>query len=627
MTNTIKLLIFTLFFTILTAVAPSAYAQSPTTVSSPSSACSTMVWMCPETTDLDKGQIGSHRLKLEASSGLPTTNKNNGLPVDIHIVCGISTDNGDLFTSGNAATDKKLCIGEGTLDKLKAAPYEYKISYSTANPYHSPDGKINTIVHPVTNNVESHSCFLVWELPPDVVDSDGGSANEASGEQNSLKYATFITQGAPAACQSFRADPFGRIFNASTLKPVPNATVSLFDFDSKQLYTLPGVTNPVTTREDGLFNFNIEPGTTFLQSNLTNAALTSVHANSSKAYSNLYTYGSPIVETLQKAEQRDIPVSNGSAPVLKLMDYSNLQFGDETRIEGKASWPLTLVELKQGEQTLMSMDADKFGAFSFMLGNSLIDPTQKITIKLTEVDLTKDTSTPSAGAKTAEKQINPIPRYLEGYAYNKAGQKVPFATVQIKLEMSDQVYYETTADAEAYYSVSPRFLPILPYYIVVIPARVATGGGTTGTGGSQITIPEYAKQNSDYHRQAGINIMAGTRNGAKVDPAAVVSNASSMKSGSNTGGTGGYDSTLPGNRNTSELGKNQGGILQSLQNRRQAGTMMIFILIVLFILIAGGLIVYLKKRGGSNDGMMEPQTSSNKDNVMDDHIDDNDGMI
>lgn len=624
MTNSIKLLIFTLFFTVLAGVTPSAQAQSPTTVSSPSSACSTMVWMCPETTDLDAGQIGPHRLKLEAASGLPTTNKNNGLPVDIHIVCGISTDNGDLFTSGNAETDKKLCIGEGTLAKLKAAPYEYKVTYSTSNPYHSPDGKINTVVHPVTNNVESHSCFLVWELPPDVVDSNGGSTNEASGEQNSLKYATFITQGAPAACQSFRADPFGRTFNASTLKPVPGATVSLFDFDSKQLYTLPGVTNPVTTREDGLFNFNIEPGTTYLQSNLTNAPLTSVHLNASKAYSNLYTYGTPIVETLEKAEQRDIPVSNGNAPILKLMDYSNLQFGDQTRIEGKASWPLTLVELKQGDQTLMSMNADKFGVFSFMLNNSLIDPTQKITVKLTEVDLTRDEATPSAGAKTVEKQINPIPRYLDGYAYNKAGQKVPFATVQIKLEMSDQVYYETTADADAYYSVSPRFLPILPYYIVVIPARVSTGDTTTGTGGSQIIIPEYAKQNKVYHQQAGVNIMSGTKNGTKVDPNAVVSNASSMKS--NTGGTGGYDSILPGNRNTGELGKGQGSILQNLQNRRQAGTMMIFILIVLFILVAGGLILYLKKRSSTDDGMMAPHMGSNKDD-MNDMGDSDNGMI
>jgi hypothetical protein len=299
------------------------------------------------------------------------------------------------------------------------------------------------------------------------------------------------------------------------------------------------------------------------------------------------------------------------------MDYSNLQFGDSTRIEGKASWPLTLVELKQGEKTLMQMNADKFGSFSFMLDNGNIDPTQKITVKLTEVDLTKDTTIPSAGAKTVETQIDPIPRYLEGYAYNKAGQKVPFATVQIKLKMSDQVYYETTADANAYYTVSPRFLPILPFYIEVIAARAGTTGVITSTGGSKITIPDYAKQNKDYHQQNGVDIMTGTKNGTKVDPRAVLANSSSINSQGENGGGGGIGSILPGgNRDLTKLGQDQGSA-QSLQNRKQAGAMMIFILIILFIVIGGGLIVYLKRRNGMDDMMSSNMSSDHSESPED----------
>lgn len=571
----------------LVATAQTAHAQAPTTTESPSEACSTTAWMCPNITDLDAGKPGSHRLKLEASN-LPTVNSSNGQPIDIHVVCGISTDEGDLFSSGNKAIDQRLCIGDGTLDKMKARPYQYGMSVIKGKrTFQSADGNAEVIVKPVTNNIESHSCFFVWELPPEVVDEDGGARNEESGDSASLAYATFRFEGAPAACVSYRADPFGRTFNNQTLKPVPGATVSLFDFDSKSLYTLPGVTNPVITREDGLFNFNIEPGTTYLQSNLINAP-TNVHQNASLAYSNIYTYGDPIVETLQKAEQRDIPVSNGNAPVLKLMDYSNLQFGNETRIEGKASWPLTFVEVMQGQTTLNSANSDEFGVFTFMLRNSSIDPTKKVTIKLTEVDLTQG-QIPQEGAATVEEEIDPIPRYLEGYAYDRNGNPIPFAKVLIKLKISDQVYYETEADGQGFFSVGPRFLPILPYYLE-FSAPGATGGSSVGR---VVTVPEHASENADYHRQQDIDIMAGTKAGRAIDPDAVLTNTSEI--GRNGGNVNDGNSPL-NRRDPSDLGQDGEGTPESLANRRQAGMVMLFLLIVLFFVVAFGLAVYLKRK-------------------------------
>src|SRR3989344_64760 len=128
MTNSIKVLLTIVisFFTVVLGTT-SVQAQAPTVVASPSSACATTVWMCPNTTDLDAGHLGSHRLRLTASN-LPTRNEVNGQPVDIHVVCGISTSDSDLFTTGNATLDKRLCIGDGTLAKMKARPYEYGMS-------------------------------------------------------------------------------------------------------------------------------------------------------------------------------------------------------------------------------------------------------------------------------------------------------------------------------------------------------------------------------------------------------------------------------------------------------------------------------------------------------------------
>src|SRR3989338_9832606 len=144
MTNTIKLLnkyifiLLTLVFVITAAhmtsrVVQKAHAQSPTTGTStsttsksPSAACATTVWMCPNITDLDAGRLGAHRLRLQASN-IPTINPINGQPVDVHIVCGFSTPDGDLFSTGNAATDKSLCIGDGTLSKMQSSQYRYAV--------------------------------------------------------------------------------------------------------------------------------------------------------------------------------------------------------------------------------------------------------------------------------------------------------------------------------------------------------------------------------------------------------------------------------------------------------------------------------------------------------------------
>lgn len=567
------------------------------TVSSP--ACDNSIWVCPSVTDLGPNNNGFHTLKLTAT-GLPTTDPASGVPIQWHTVCGYDDPTrGQVFSSNNQDIDRQLCLGEDTLDHMKRPITHEGRQYpnwgmefmnGSTSPSTTTNGSLEVYVRPHTFNVQNHTCFFVAKTTPNVVGRDDTNVAAGSKDTDSLVYATFRTQGEPAACVSVRADPFGRIFN-DKLKPVPGAVVNIFDFNSKSKISMAGVPNPVTTREDGMFNFNIEPGTSYLTSSLTNMDVTKVHPNAPLAYSNIYTYGDPIVETLNKPEQRDIPISGGLQPILKLMGFSNLQLGDQTRIEGRASWPLTQVNVMQGNVSIAQQNADKFGGFSFFIDNASIDASQQLKLVLTEVDLLAATPAVPTNPKTVERIFDPIARYLEGYAYDRAGKIMPFATVRVVLDTTDVVYYETKADDTAFYSISPRFLPILPFHIEYSPANVIPAPGNT----IKITIPDFVKKNKEYHDTNLINPMKGTKNGVQVDPGAYMKNKqpqngqNGASDNTNNGASGEYnkvDNKLMGGSPLENLALATG----------QSTSTLLIVLIVLFIVVALTLVMYIRNQ-------------------------------
>lgn len=533
-------------------------------------ACPQIAWSCAEVTDLDAGKNSiPHRQQLK-QSGMPTEDQ-SGNPQQFIIACGMNTDKGFLATTGNKALDTEYCLSSGEFDTLDYLKKQYGYSLRLvdfSNPFTSTGGNIDkTVVPSNIGEARTHMCMIGWKLP---VETTGGtdsdpSKSDASNDGSGLEYTSFTFPRGAAQCTAVYADPYGRTYNED-LKPVPGADVSIYDYDSETLLNIFGLVNPVRTDIDGIFNFNIQPGRSYLQTNLTN--VTQVHPNFNLAYTTPYTYGDLIVETLGNAEQRDIAVSGGGTPVLKLTGYSHVKTGDEILIQGSASWPLTMVDLMQGSTSLMQQQSTKFGNFEFRVDPSTIDPSQQLTVKLTEVDLTTNPHVPASNPATDSVVLDPIPSYLEGYAYDLAGNKIPFATIRIRLQLTDAIYYETRADKDAFYSVQPRNLPIMPYYIEIagantVPGTTAgstgnTGGGSTGTTGSTgtdtsaggatgadtsgtetgtgtraaasfpITIPQYARQNKEYHAVNSVNIMAGTKNGIKVDPRAVADSSSAV---------------------------------------------------------------------------------------------------
>ncbi len=575
----------------------SAHAQG-TRVESP--ACENTIWVCPSVTDLGPNNHGIHTLKLNAT-GLPTTDPQNGAPIQWYTVCGYDDPTrGQLFSSNDKETDRQLCLGEDTLDYMsrpvpfsggQLSNWSMQMLNGSTSPTTTSNGNLEVYVRPRSVNVQNHTCFFVAKTTPSVVGRDETNVAAGSKDTDSLTYATFRTQGEPAACLSVRADPFGRIFN-DALKPVPGAVVNIYDFNSKALIKMPGVPNPVVTREDGMFNFNIEPGTSYLTANLTNTEVTKVHPNAVLAYSNIYKYGDPIVETLNNPEQRDIPVQGGLQPVLKVMGFSHLQLGEQTRIEGRASWPLTQVNVMQGTVSIAQQNADKFGGFSFFIDNGSIDPSQQLRLVLTEVDMTQGTPVIPTNPRTIERIFDPIARYLEGYAYDKAGRLMPFATVRIVLDNTDVVYYETKADDKAFYSISPKFLPILPYHLEYSPANVVPEPANT----IKVTLPEFVKRNKEYHDTNLISPMKGTKNGVQVDPGAYVKNKMQAKNGQDN--TTGNERMRGGNNDPyNKMGNKGGSPLENLALATgQSTTTLLVVLIVLFIAVAVTLVLYVRNQ-------------------------------
>ncbi|MBP9797775.1 carboxypeptidase regulatory-like domain-containing protein [Candidatus Woesebacteria bacterium] len=606
------------FFSFFLTASPT-HAQAPnsgsTTTQSP--ACSQVAWSCTEVTDLDEGLPSApHRMQL-TQSGLPPTDP-SGNPTQFYVACGTETDEGYLATTGNPALDERLCLGKDTLSKLQRE-MEYKLTLlNTQNPFTSADGSIDITVRPQNaGDPRNHTCMIGWTMPVVVTGSEGTNdpnTNEASGSTSSLKYTSFTFNSATAACMSVYSDPYGRVYNKD-LKPVPGAKVSLFDFDSKALINLFGLPNPVTTESTGIFNFNLPPGRTYLQTSLTNTPL-DVHPNYSLAYTSPYAYGDVIVETGEKAEQRDIPVTGGNQPVLELNGYANVRVGNEIHIHGIASWPLTIVDVMQGTTSIATQQSNKFGNFSFRLNPDSIDPSQQLTIKLTEVDLTVNPKVPAANPATDSITFDPIPSYLEGYAYNAQGKLVPFATVRIRMTQSDSIYYTTKADGNAFYTVAPRNLPILPYYIEIVAANVLpskvglpsttqTPGTTvtpiaiettptaTTTGGvpSKITIPTYAKQNKEYHSTQAIDIMAATKNGKPVDPSSVASASDAVF---------GSDKANDGTARETSVKASPSAQDQATAQRNY---MTLLLAVALLIFIGSGVVVFMRKRAHSDSDM------------------------
>jgi len=475
-----------------------------------------------------------------------TTDKNGAIPVDqrlqvssdTYIFECLATNLGEVCTSGNKDIDMKF-YGEDrvqVLSNLFATDASVPTNacgknYIFEGMFSNKDGK--SLTQPIKSNevgildpaIEWQSCFpysnvkyLALNLVPPVPRAKNYAGNLGGQQQAQIEFEKpkptplpTVPPAPPGAaappppcdpttdprkCEPRERDegkdPFGRIFDAQTLEPVPNIKIVLTkqrlngSFTKVNPYDPQDVTggaiiNPYTTKNDGMYYFVIPDGTYQIDMSpennpvvvvATNAA--SLNPNYNKIYYDIY----PLLtgkNIIQKGEiqHRDIPVilpqNVRYLPELESYFHSINKKTGVVDISGSISIPLSQIRIyavgldpktKQGVKgrIIASATAEPNSHFALSFStSSLINGETYGEIEIEKTDIANASLKLTGEIKKT--QLNPILNYIEGYAKDAKGKTIPFAKVGIYQPLGKKPYFETTADDRGYYGISSEHLP------------------------------------------------------------------------------------------------------------------------------------------------------------------------
>lgn len=400
-------------------------------------------------------------------------------------------------------------------------------------------------------------------------------------------------------CASIAWDPYGRLFDASTLEPVGNTQITLQInkggvFSAMTPADLLGgnLINPQQVYEDGAFSFIVPDGDYKLLPTLPYVTdLAKIDPNYKKAYSEIYA--GEVIQQRGAIQHRDIAIqtqNTNTNPQMIGFFYSTDPNG-KADFEGRLSHPLTKINVKTAKvstlhptskvpyRTIQTFQADKQGAFKFSVDQNKFEKTGSYTeiiagIELVKVNL-RTSEESSASSRTVA--LEPIPQYLEGYAYNSVGTVLPNATVGVYLSSGVSPSVEVITDENGLFKINTESLPGVLYNLRY----------TTKTGVTFVVKPStFLAQNQQYYIQNRINPYTGNYKSGALAP------------------TGGPDESKksqgkePGTSfQSSGKRENQKGENNQIQNNQMSSQ--IYILIIILVLLLGGVVgvvVYLKKK-------------------------------
>jgi len=498
-------------------------------------------WVCLEAKSCNKDACGpgynGHQALLTAKAdAMPLANK------DTYIVECLSTDDGQMCTTGFTVSDMDVY----KQDNLRLLQDKVGYNFHGLSEYISNKQRSNPIKSDGSGNIGQ----LIWgDSTPKghmrkwmALNYWTPTQEGVSGAAGALQQGTvdFDFATAEKDCVSIGWDPYGRVFYSDILEPIKGASVTLMmkkPYGSFKVVT-PGdvmggnIINPQTTVEDGVFSFVVPDGTYKLSVSGTGytfpvSDVSTIHQNYFKAYFDIYpaSTGEEIIQA-GSIQHRDIPVaavgtSISSPP--KLMDYFYEVHANEKScvVEGAASHPLTKIIAYSVKPSgtnpsttvryrqVGEIQADKLGKFKLVVDQSDFEPDESFgEVDLSKVDLTLLTQqkkglfrrvlafftqfikvTEAQTSAVATLKFNPIPTYLEGYAYDAAGNVIPNATVGVYLNFSNKAYYQTKSDEKGYYKITSENLPTMAYEI-----RYTNPNGII----TKTTTTQFIAQNTKY---------------------------------------------------------------------------------------------------------------------------------
>ncbi len=574
---------------------------------------------------------------------------------DIYVVACMPEDNTHC-TTGEADSDRLLFGKDNTMSTSRDA-YGTSITYSImkvdgGSKKRSKSGKITaTAAVGGANAVASggYTFYGVMISPSNIVQQPGLGAEQ----QGTFSFATGNSVSKCVKISWTHYDPFGIVFDSQSLEPLPNVKVTILDAKKRKL-SLIGFKNPQVTKQDGLFNFLVEPGIYYLDitpipTGYSFIANPNIHENYKVIYHqadggiSIYKpmeaiheeIDTPIerINGMPDPERRDIPLDPGKNPSYRInpiiMDYGVTRLEDITAIEGKASHPFTKITLLQANEIIASQSADRHGFFDLQVDNQTVKQDLPMTLVLSKVNLTKSplSLTESRGVDmfsllhsiiaipssrftvNAEGlslksfiKINPIFPFLRGFAHDAKGKVIPNATVDVKLAMTGKTYYQTNANQTGYFSVQSQDLPIFNYDIAV--TNPSSGGIKS------YTTSDFAKVNKTYLASNKINLMGAftvrTMSGAPQKNTFSAARGDVATASSNVTGVEEQNNIIPKESANQETAQKSSTKIQSSSSTRTA----LFIILATLLFMAGAtlivvLFLYIKKKQQSPISMTD----------------------
>lgn len=347
-------------------------------------------------------------------------------------------------------------------------------------------------------------------------------------------------------CVSISWDPYGRVFDAVSLEPMKDIEVTLFDPKTKTK-ALSDVIQYLdfsdTTRIDGVYNIQVDNKTErqytiSVKSPKTHQFIKSprLNQNYSSIYSDIYYPEEIIIEKEGLITHHDIPLQPIAAPYhmpdedIRPIKETLKQFdnGSSFVFTGRVTFPKAEVCIAN-----QCAYADKYGFFNLSISENNIKP-EFMEIKVKRVNLTakkennlslftklinlfskevkaqqsikmdddKKTFEEKTDIQSEKIGFEPILRHIEGFVYDKNGQVIPKAKIEVKLKMNNSIFYTTTADDSGFFTIYGNNLPFFEYYLNYI---LPTGETFTQT------TSDFYKINKNYLEREKINLIKATK--------------------------------------------------------------------------------------------------------------------
>lgn len=531
-------------------------------------------------------------------------------PCDIAICVGSTK-----CTTGNSAKDIEYFGADYTNSGLP------KVTLDSGATSFPPGGPFKDILGRI-GNANGHVLYSIYAMSKADLGASGIDANNNT--QQLGKAVLVFPAGSQQICRSVYWDPYGRVFDATSLEPLAANTAKVTILDDKgQVVGIPGNNVPIdnlgkyniSVKDDGMYKLDVTPldGTHQFVSVNPDPRYTAL-------YERIYRAGDPAFQETQANPQRyDIPLKPVGAPLVRPVElvFQNQilvwQNGEQyVKIELRATHPLTLVKVfsdgvqvtDDGNGNALATTTDKDGYWLGVIKKNMLsqngysveldkNPNYYMTASIknnnsfafsniiskllslisgsVQAQQTIEINSPTKAPQDKNATVisfDPILSYIEGYAYdNNTGKIIAKAKVNVVLKMNDKTFYTTNADDSGFFTIYQDNLPPLEYYLQFVDPE-------TGVKVTQTTT-KFVAANKSYLTSQKINLAQATKNNQPVvNPA-----------------TGKLNNIV---KVTPEAAKDQ--TTNNTKTLLDINLIMIVVILAVLIIASLGIIVYIKKR-------------------------------